>query len=104
MNGYPGQGPGSGPGGQMDGHQVSQAELNKGYHDFFRILMASVKDQKVGDPGEWDQPDDNGFDPSLFIGDPSGTVGENDFGKSNVDNDTDPLKAPGVWAKALTTK
>ena len=104
MNGYPGQGPGSGPGGQMDGHQISQAELNKGYHDFFRILMSSVKDQKVPDPGEWDQPNDNNFDQSLFIGDPSGTVMENDFGKTNAANDEDSMKAPGVWTKALTTK
>jgi CubicO group peptidase (beta-lactamase class C family) len=104
LNGYPGHGPGSGPGGQVDGHQISQAEMNKGYHDFFRIVMSSVQDQKVPDPGEWDQPADNNFDRELFVGDPDGAVAENDFGNTSFSNGSDFSQVPGVWAKALTTK
>jgi CubicO group peptidase (beta-lactamase class C family) len=104
LNGYPGQGPGSGPGAQYDGHQISQAELNKGYHDYFRILMSSVKDQKVPDPGEWDQPDDNNFDPDLFIGDPNGAVKENDFGNTTYTSYSDYSALPTAYAKALNTK
>jgi hypothetical protein len=104
LNGYPGQGPGSGPGAQMDGNQVSQAELNKGYHEFFRILMASVADQKVGDPGPWDVPDDNNFDPDLFIGDPNGAVTENAIGNTTVSSWPEYVNVPSVYAKALATK
>jgi CubicO group peptidase (beta-lactamase class C family) len=104
LNGYPGQGVGSGPGAQMDGHQAGQAELNKGYHDYFRILMSSVKDQKVLDPGEWDQPDDNNFDPNLFIGDPSGTVAENHFENTTDNSSADYVNDPAVYAKAESTK
>ena len=105
LNGYPGQGPGSGPGAQMDQHQLSQAELNKGYHDYFRILMSAVKDQKVPDPGEWDQPDDNNFDSETFVGDPSGTMAASHTGQGNDSAYySDYAQVPGLYAKALTTK
>jgi len=107
MNGYPGQGPGSGPGAQLDGHQAAQAELNKGYHEFWRILMSAVADQQVPDPGPWDEPDDNEFDPDAFFGDPQGAVASNRTGEE-IDNYpeyfADYGRVPGVYAKNMTTK
>ncbi|HZQ79913.1 MAG TPA: serine hydrolase domain-containing protein [Acidimicrobiia bacterium] len=107
MNGYPGQGPGSGPGAQMDGNQISQAEVSKGHHEFFRLLMSAVTDQKIADPGPWDTPDDNNFDPSLFVGDPDRQMQEAGMGQK-MDNYppyfADYAKVPGVYLKNMTTK
>jgi CubicO group peptidase (beta-lactamase class C family) len=107
MNGYPGQGPGSGPGAQLDGNQVSQAEVSKGHHEFFRILMSAVADQKVLDPGPWDTPDDNNFDPDVFFGNPEGQMKSSGTGQK-MDNYpayfSDYAAVPGVYAKNMTTK
>ncbi len=41
--------------GPTDVHTLpaAQGEQEDGYHEFFRILMRSVKDQRVSDPGPW---------------------------------------------------
>jgi CubicO group peptidase (beta-lactamase class C family) len=107
LNGYPGQGPGSGPGAQSDGHQVGQAELNKGYHDFFRILMSAVSDQKVPDPGEWDEPDDNEFDPDGFFGNPEGQMKSSGFGQKMENYPpyfADYAALPEIYARNMSTK
>jgi CubicO group peptidase (beta-lactamase class C family) len=52
---------------QVDAHQVAQGEQRGGYHEFFRILMRSVRDQSIVDPGPWTDPPDNSFDPDLWV-------------------------------------
>jgi hypothetical protein len=106
-NGYPGQGPGSGPDAQMDGNQPSQAEVSKGHHEFFRILMSAVADQKVLDPGPWDTPDDNNFDPDLFVGDPEGqwkAAGMTNKPDNFPEYFANYANVPGVYIKNMTTK
>jgi hypothetical protein len=66
--------------------------------------MAAVTDQKVGDPGPWDQPDDNAFDPDLFIGDPQGTVAENHTENTTDNSSADYVNVPAAYAKAFATK
>lgn len=62
---------------------------------------------QVPDPGPWDQPADNGFDPDLFIGDPDGSMKANRTGEQ-MDNYpgyfSDYAKLPGVYMKNMTTK
>ena len=82
-NGYPGQGPGSGPGAHMDSNQPAQKEMTKGYHEFWRILMSAVKDQAVPDPGPWEGPVDDEFNPDLFFGNPEGQMDSSGFGQSS---------------------
>lgn len=106
-NGYPGQGPGSGPDAQIDGNQPSQAEVSKGHHEFFRILMSAVKDQKVPDPGPWDTPDDNNFDPDGFLGNPEGQMKSSGFGERPESYGpylADYAMIPSIWAKNMSTK
>jgi CubicO group peptidase (beta-lactamase class C family) len=106
-NGYPGQGPGSGPDAQPDGHQILQAEVTKGHHEFFRILMSAVADQKVPDPGPWDKPADNNFDPDLFIGNPEGQMNSSGFGEkpeSYAPYFADYASLPAIWAQNMSTK
>ena len=107
-NGFPSQGPGSGPDAQLDGQsQIAQGELNKPYHELFRILMSGVTDQQIADPGPWDQPNDNGFNPNLFFGDPDASMKSNRTGEQ-MDNYpgyfADYAKLPGVYMKNMTTK
>jgi CubicO group peptidase (beta-lactamase class C family) len=106
IDGYVGQGPGTGPGGggQYDGQQIAQGEVNAGYHEFFRILMAAVADQKIGDPGPWDQKDDNAFDPDLVIGAPDKTIAENEFGNTNYNGWAEYQKVAAVDVKAQAVK
>jgi len=107
MNGYPGQGPGSGPDAQLDGNQPSQAEMSKGHHEFFRLLMSAVTDQKVADPGPWDKPDDNSFDPDQFIGNPQGQMNSAGIGRKMENYPayfSNYAAVPGIFAKNMSTK
>ena len=69
--------------------------------------MSSVVDQHVADPGAWDQPDDNGFNPDLFVGDLDASMKANRTGEQ-MDNYpgyfSDYAKLPGVYMKNMTTK
>jgi CubicO group peptidase (beta-lactamase class C family) len=107
-DGFPSQGPGSGPDAQPDGQtQIAQGELNKPYHEFFRILMSAVTDQHIADPGPWDQPDDNAFNPDLFVGNPDASMRANRTGEM-MDNYpgyfADYARLPGIYMKNMTTK
>lgn len=48
---------------------LNQGEQLEGYHEFFRILMRAVTDQKVKDPGPWTGGGNGmeGFDHEQFI-------------------------------------
>jgi len=106
-NGFPSEGPGVGDGNRDGQDLIAQGELNKPYHEFFRILMSSVTDQHVDDPGPWDQPDDNAFDPDLFIGNPHASMNSNRTGEQMDDYPgyfADYAKLPGIYVKNMTTK
>jgi CubicO group peptidase (beta-lactamase class C family) len=105
FDGYPGHAPGAGPGagGQYDGRQIGQGETNAGYHELFRHLMRAVNDQKIGDPGPWDQPDDNAFDTEPYVNAPEKAVNENQFGDADYHGWPRYSDAPAVYVKALQT-
>ena len=87
--------------------QIAQGELNKPYHELFRILMSAVTDQHIADPGPWDQPNDNGFNPDLFFGNPNASMRANRTGEM-TDNYpgyfADYARLPGIYMKNMTTK
>jgi hypothetical protein len=66
--------------------------------------MAAVADQKIGDPGPWDQKDDNAFDPDLVIGAPDKTIAENEFGNTNYNGWSEYPKVAAVDVKAQAVK
>lgn len=49
-----------------DANTYFQDEQREGYHEFFRILMRAVKDQKVRDPGPWKEPAEQDVDGEQF--------------------------------------
>ncbi|HLJ07825.1 MAG TPA: hypothetical protein VKX24_04760, partial [Acidimicrobiia bacterium] len=76
-------------------------------HEFFRLLMSAVTDQKVADPGPWDKPDDNSFDPDQFIGNPQGQMNSAGFGKKMENYPayfSNYAAVPGIFAKNMSTK
>ena len=88
----------------VDAHQIAQGEQREGYHDFFRILMRAVKDQAIPDPGPWDQPEDNTFDSSMFIGHGQLTLDETDPTNTEYGGWSWFAGVPSAYAKAFATK
>jgi len=81
--------------------------MSKGHHEFFRLLMSAVTDQKVADPGPWDKPDDNSFDPDQFVGNPQGQMNSAGFGRKMENYPSyfsNYAAVPGVFAKNMSTK
>ncbi|MND08102.1 hypothetical protein D3C83_305010 [compost metagenome] len=59
------------------------------------------------DPGPWDTPDDNNFDPDGFFGNPEGQMHSSGFGdhpESYGPYFADYANIPSVWAKNMSTK
>jgi CubicO group peptidase (beta-lactamase class C family) len=89
---------------QIDSQQISQGEANAGYHEFFRILMRAVTDQKIGDPGPWDQPPDNEFDPDPWLGHSDQQLHKADPTNTDYSGWSWFAGVPAAYAKALSTK
>jgi hypothetical protein len=100
FDGYPGHDPTYD---EVDAHQIGQGEQRNGYHEFFRMLMRAVTDQRISDPGPWTDPPDWSFDPkphtevdTIVKGSGSGDTSFNGFGSW-------AQKYPAVIAKSLAT-
>lgn len=66
--------------------------------------MRAVADQKIGDPGPWDQPEDNTFDSSMFVGNLDTTVDETDPTNTEYGGWSWFGGVPSAYAKAFATK
>ena len=72
-----------------------------------RPYQQNWRDQQIADPGPWDQPNDNGFNPDLFFGNPNASMRANRTGEM-TDNYpgyfADYARLPGIYMKNMTTK